>query len=101
MRISMTGRNLELSEALKSYVGEKLTHLNHSFDRVVDTHVVLSVEKFRHCCEITIHANGSTIHAKHETEDMYASIDGVIDKINRQLKRYSQKQRQYTMPQDI
>jgi len=99
MRVSMTGRNLELSDPLKSYVKEKLAHLNHSFDRVVDTHVVLSVEKFRHCCEVTIHANGTTIHATNETEDMYASIDGVVDKINRQLKRHSEKQRQFTTAQ--
>jgi len=99
MRVSITGRNLELSDPLKAYISDKLMHLNHSFDRVVDTHVVLSVEKFRHCCEVTIHANGTTIHGKHETEDMYASIDGVIDKINRQLKRYSQKQRQHTVQQ--
>ncbi|HKJ83654.1 MAG TPA: ribosome-associated translation inhibitor RaiA [Mariprofundaceae bacterium] len=91
MQVSITGRHLDLTEPLKDYVNDKLQHLKHSFDQVVDVHVVLDVEKFRQICEITIHANGLTIHGKDETEDMYASIDGVVDKINRQLKRYRAK----------
>lgn len=95
MQVSITGRNLELTEPLKDYVSDKLQHLKHSFDHVVDVHVVLSVQKFHHQCEITVHANGITVHAKHESEDMYASIDGVIDKLNRQLKRYRAKMQRH------
>lgn len=91
MQVSITGRHIELTEPLKNYVQDKLQHLKHSFDQVVDVHVVLSVEKFRQQCEITLQANGITIHGSHETEDMYASIDGAIDKLNRQLKRYRAK----------
>jgi len=86
---------MDLTEPLKEYVHEKLQHLKHSFDHVVDVQVVLSVEKFRQHCEVTMHANGIDIHASHETEDMYASIDGVMDKINRQLKRYRAKLRKH------
>jgi putative sigma-54 modulation protein len=82
---------MDLTEPLKEYVHDKLQHLKHSFDHVVDVQVVLSVEKFRQHCEVTIHANGIDIHASHETDDMYASIDGVMDKLNRQLKRYRAK----------
>lgn len=95
METSITGRNVELSEPLKAYVGDKLQHLNHSFDQLLNTHVVLSVEKFRHCCEITLHATGTTMHGSHETDDMYASIDGAVDKINRQVKRHRSKLRQH------
>jgi len=95
MQVSITGRHIELTPPLKQYVMDKLQHLKHSFDRVVDVHAVLSVEKFRQRCEITIHANGITIHGSHETEDMYASIDGVVDKLNRQLKRYRAKLHEY------
>jgi len=95
MQVSMTGRHVELTDPLKQYVQEKLQHLKHSFDQVVDVHVVLGVEKFRQCCEITIQVNGLTIHGSHETEDMYASIDGVVDKLNRQLKRYRAKMRKH------
>lgn len=91
MQVSITGRHVELTPPLKSYVEEKLQHLKHSFDQVVDVHVVLSVEKNRQYAEVSIQACGVTIHGKEETEDMYASIDGVVDKLNRQLKRYRAK----------
>jgi len=101
MQVSMTGRHVELTDPLKQYVQEKLQHLKHSFDQVVDVHVVLSVEKFRQRCEITIQANRLNIHGSHETEDMYASIDGAVDKLNRQLKRYRAKMRKYqTTPEN-
>jgi len=95
MQISITGRHVELTDPLKDYVNEKLQHLKHSFDHVVDVHVVLSVEKFRQRCEVTIQANGVNIHGSEETEDMYASIDGVVDKLSRQLKRYRAKLRKH------
>jgi putative sigma-54 modulation protein len=91
MQVSITGRHVELTDPLKEYVHEKLGHLKHSFDHVVDVHVVLTVEKHRQRCEINMAANGVTIHAKAETDDMYASIDAVVDKLNRQLKRYRAK----------
>ncbi len=95
MQVSMTGRHVELTDPLKQYVREKLKHLKHSFDQVVDVHVVLSVEKFRQRCEISIQANKLNIYGSHETEDMYASIDGVVDKLSRQLKRYRAKMRKH------
>lgn len=95
MQVSITGRHVELTEPLKAYTKDKLMHLKHSFDQVVDVHVVLGVEKFRQCCEVTIQANRLTIHGSHVTEDMYASIDGVVDKLNRQLKRYRAKMRKH------
>ncbi len=91
MQVSITGRHVDLTEPLKEYVHDKLGHLKHSFDHVVDVHVVLAVEKHRQRCEVNMAANGINIHGKHETDDMYAAIDGVIDKINRQLKRYRAK----------
>ncbi|MDX8413296.1 MAG: ribosome-associated translation inhibitor RaiA [Mariprofundales bacterium] len=95
MNISITGRNVELTEAIKEYVHEKLGHLKHAFDYVVDVKVTLKVDKFRHRCEVNIQANSININASSETEDMYASIDGTIDKINRQLKRYRAKLRKH------
>ncbi|MDX8395244.1 MAG: ribosome-associated translation inhibitor RaiA [Mariprofundaceae bacterium] len=93
MQVSITGRHVDLTDPLKDYVNDKLQHLKHSFDHVLDVHVVLSVEKFRQRCEVNMQANGINIHGGHETEDMYASIDGVVDKLNRQLKRYRSKLR--------
>jgi len=91
MQVSITGRHVDLTDPLKAYVNDKLGHLKHSFDHVVDVHVVLTVEKHRQRCEINIAANGVSVHAKDETDDMYAAIDGVVDKLNRQLKRYRAK----------
>ncbi len=95
MNISITGRNVDLTEPIKAYVHEKLGHLKHSFDYVVDVKVILQVDRFRHNCEVTIQASNIVINASKETEDMYASIDGAIDKINRQLKRYRAKLRKH------
>jgi len=95
MQVSITGRHVELTDPLKTYVDDKLQHLKHSFDHVVDVHVVLSVEKIRQRCEVNMQANGINIHGSHETDDMYASIDGVMDKLNRQLKRYRAKLRKH------
>lgn len=91
MQVSITGHHLELTDALKDMVNQKLQHLKHSFDHVIDVHAVLSVEKNRQRCEVSIQANGINIHASDVTEDMYASIDGVVAKLNRQLKRYRSK----------
>lgn len=96
MQLSITGHHVELTDALKQHVEDKLQHLKHSFDHVVDVHVVISVEKYRHRCEINMQVSGINIHASKETEDMYASIDGVIGKLNRQLKRYRAKLRNRT-----
>ncbi|MDQ7011610.1 MAG: ribosome-associated translation inhibitor RaiA [Mariprofundaceae bacterium] len=95
MQVSITGRHLELTEPMKNYVHDKLEHLKHAVDHVLDVHVVLSVEKFRQRCEVTLQANGINIHGCEETDDMYASIDGVMDKLNRQLKRYRAKLRKH------
>ncbi|MDX8377028.1 MAG: ribosome-associated translation inhibitor RaiA [Mariprofundales bacterium] len=91
MRVSITGRHLDLTAPIKQYMEEKLQHLKHSFDQVIDVHVVLAVQKRQQCAEVSIQANGIHIHASKKSDDMYASIDGVVDKLNRQLKRYRAK----------
>ena len=58
---------------------------------VTNTHVVLSVEKLRHKAEATIHLNGSTVFADSTQEDMYAAIDSLVDKLDRQVKKYKEK----------
>jgi len=91
LQVSITGRNVEVTDPLKSHVEKKLTHIKKYFDGILDAHVVLNVEKHRHFAEITIHANGITMHGEESTGDMYTSVDKVIDKIERQLRRYKSK----------
>ncbi|APZ43936.1 ribosome hibernation-promoting factor, HPF/YfiA family [Acidihalobacter ferrooxydans] len=91
MQINLTGHHLELTDALRSYVEEKFRKLERHFDNVIDVHVVLSVEKLRQKAEASLLLGGSRIHAVAETEDMYAAIDSLIDKLDRQVVKHKEK----------
>jgi putative sigma-54 modulation protein len=91
MQITTTFRHMDASEALKSYAEEKLSRVQKYIDEPVTVQVFLTVEKIRHIAEITITAKGITIKASEETNDMYAAVDAVLDKIERQLRRYKEK----------
>jgi len=92
MQVAVTFRHMDSSEPVRSYVAEKMMRVKKYIDEPVDAQVVLSVEKkIRHKVEVTLAAKGITIKAAEQTEDMYAAIDGVLDKLERQLKRYKEK----------
>jgi putative sigma-54 modulation protein len=95
MQITTTFRHIESSEALKSYAGEKLEKVQKYIDEPIVAQVFLTVEKIRHIAEVTINAKGITIKASEETNDMYAAIDAVVDKIERQLRRYKERIKQH------
>jgi putative sigma-54 modulation protein len=91
MQITTTFRHTEQSNALKSYAEEKLDRVKKYIDEPIVAQVFLTVEKIRHSAEITLTAKGITIKAAEETNDMYAAIDAVLDKIERQLRRYKER----------
>ncbi len=91
MQIATTFRHMEPSDALKSYGEEKLDRVKKYIDEPIAAQVFLTVEKIRHSAEVTITAKGITIKAAEETNDMYAAIDAVVDKIERQLRRYKER----------
>ncbi len=91
MRIKITGRNIELTEGLKSAVEEKLGKLEKYFTPETDVYVTLSVEKERQKIEVTIPIKGHIIRSEQVSNDMYVSIDLVEEVIERQLKRYRTK----------
>jgi putative sigma-54 modulation protein len=92
MQIAVTFRHMDVSEPVKSYVEEKLARVKKYIEEPIDAQVALSVEKkIRHHAEVTLIAKGITIKGSEETSDMYAAIDLVVDKIERQLKRYKEK----------
>jgi len=95
MNTSVRFKNLEPSDALKSYVSEKLDRMEKYFSSPAEANVVLSIEKFRHTAEINIMGDRLTIHGKEETEEMYSAIDMVLDKLEGQIKKSKQKGRQY------
>lgn len=94
MQIRLTGRHVEITDALREHVEKRLDKLSAHDDSIMDVRVVLSVEKHRNFAEITILARGATkVHSHEATDDMYVSIDKAVDKIERQLKRHLGKKR--------
>lgn len=92
MQTTMTFRHMEQSDALKAYAEEKLERVVKYIDGPINAQVYFAVEKkIRHIVEIVITAKGVSTKASEATSDMYAAIDAVIDKIERQLKRYKEK----------
>jgi len=93
MQTSVTFKNIDSSENLKTFVSEKLNRLDKFLDNPAEANVVLSVEKFRHTAEINLTGDRLTINGKEETGDMYSAIDMVLDKLEKQLKKNKQKTR--------
>ena len=91
MKINLTGHHVDLTDPLRKYVNSKMDRLERHFDHVTDTHVVLSVEKLRHKAEATMHISGGKIFADAEQENMYAAIDSLVDKLDRQVKKHKEK----------
>ena len=91
MQVSVTFRNIEPTEALKTYATEKLEHVKKVVVKPIEAHVILSVEKFRHKAEVTIVASGETLVGEEQSDDMYKSIDKVMDKVTRQARRAKEK----------
>jgi len=91
MRIEITGHQIDVSPALREYVQTKLERLSRHFEPVLDIHVVLTVEKLQHKAEATILVPGDTLHAATQAENMYAAVDLLSDKLDRQLLRYKEK----------
>ncbi len=95
MQLSVTFRHMEPSEALKNYVQERTNRLTRYIDKPLEAQVALTVNKFRQIVDVVINANGIRIAGQEAHEDMYAAIDLVMDKIERQVKKYREKIRQH------
>lgn len=87
--IQVTGRNVSVSEPMKEYAIKKVEGLHLDYPRIIEAQIILDVQKYRHIAEvILICANHITIEAESETTDMYASIDDVMSKIARRMRKY-------------
>ncbi len=91
MQVDVTGHHVELTEPLRSYVQQKFQRLQRHFDNVVDTHVILTVEKLDQKAEATMQLGGAKLFADSIANDMYAAIDGLVDKLDRQVKKHKEK----------
>ncbi|MFP4638939.1 MAG: ribosome hibernation-promoting factor, HPF/YfiA family [Guyparkeria sp.] len=92
MQIDITGHHVDVTEALKSHVHEKFARLERHFDKLVDIHVILTVErKDLQKAEANLFVSGQDMHAEAITDDMYASIDAMINKLDRQIVKHKEK----------
>jgi putative sigma-54 modulation protein len=90
MNLNLTGHHLEITPAIRAYVIAKLERVNRHFDHVIDVSVVLSVDKLRQKVEANVHVRGKDIHAESIEPDMYAAIDMLADKLDRQVVKYKE-----------
>jgi putative sigma-54 modulation protein len=91
MQVNLTGHHVDITEPLRAYVDEKIARLERHFDHVTNVHVILSVEKLQQKAEATVHIAGADIFADAAQQDMYAAIDALIDKLDRQVIRHKEK----------
>lgn len=91
MQLNVTGRHVDVTQPLRNYVETKFERLERHFDHVTNVHVILSVEKVRQKAEATIHISGGNLYADAENGDMYAAIDALTDKLDRQIKKHKEK----------
>jgi len=91
MNLSVSGHHLEVTPALREYVQSKLGRVTRHFDHVIDAHVILTADKIRRKAEVTLHVRGKDLHCECEEDDLYAAIDLLADKLDRQVLRYKDK----------
>ncbi|MBP6018503.1 MAG: ribosome-associated translation inhibitor RaiA [Burkholderiaceae bacterium] len=91
MNLSITGRHLELTPAIREYVLSKLSRVGRRFDNVIDSQVLLSTERLQHTAEVTMRLPGKDLHCAATDENLYAAIDLLSDKIDRQVIKYKTK----------
>jgi ribosome hibernation promoting factor len=94
MQLSITGHHIDVTDALHGYVTTKFDRLTRHYDHITNVHVVLSVEKLIQKAEATIHTSGAELFADATSEDLYAAIDALIDKVDRQIIKHKEKTRE-------
>lgn len=95
MQINITGHRMEVTPSIRTYAEEKFNKLERHFDHITKINVVFDIEKLRQIAEATIFVAGGELHASSESEDLYAAIDTLIDKLDRQLLKHKEKIRSH------
>lgn len=95
MQLNITGHHLDVTDSLHEYVTSKIGRLERHIDVVTNAHVVLAVEKQRQKAEATVQVAGNSLFAQAEHDDLYAAIDALIDKLDRQVIRHAEKRRDH------
>ena len=95
MQINLSGHHVEITDSLRECIHTKFAKLERHFEHINNIHAVLTVEKLNQIAEATVHLWGTEVHAKAQHTDMYASIDGLVDKLDRQILKYKGKTNQH------
>ncbi len=94
MNLTITGHHVEITPAIHDYVLSKIERIKRHSDNLIDINVVMTVEKLRHSIEANVHLSGKDIFVQVEDADMYAAIDGLADKLDRQIVKHKEKNSQ-------
>ena len=95
MKLNIKGHQMEVTPALKTFTQEKFNKLERHFDKITAINVIFNIEKLRQIAEATILVSKGELHASSESEDMYAAIDELVDKLDRQLIKHKEKLRDH------
>ena len=95
MQLNVSGHHVEVTDALRDYVESKFERLQRHFDQITKIEVTLIVEKQVQKAEASIHVSGADLFAVAQSEDMYAAIDSLVDKLDRQLIKHKEKHRHH------
>ncbi|MDX1375778.1 MAG: ribosome-associated translation inhibitor RaiA [Burkholderiales bacterium] len=98
MNLNVSGHRLEITPAIRAYVESKLERVTRHFDHVIDAQVILSVDKLHQKAEVTLHLRGKDLHCAAREADLYAAIDRLVDKLDRQVLRH--KGKRYAPPHE-
>lgn len=91
MNLTVTGHHIEVTPAIRDYVTDKVKKVTRHFDHVIDVNVILSVEKLVQKAEVNVHVSGKDIFVQAEDADLYAAIDSLVDKLDRQVVKHKEK----------
>lgn len=91
MNLTVTGHHIEVTPAIRDYVTDKVKKVTRHFDHVIDVNVILSVEKLVQKAEVNLHVSGKDIFVQAEDADLYAAIDSLVDKLDRQVVKHKEK----------
>ncbi len=91
MNIHLTGRHMDITPAIRDYATGKFGKIKRHFDNVIEVNIILSVEKLRQKAEATVHISGKDVFVECEDENLYAAIDALVDRLDRQIKKHKEK----------
>ena len=91
MNLNLTGNHVKITPALRNYVSTKIVKIRNHFDNIIDINVTLSVEKLSQKAEANVHLRGKDIFVEAKSSNMYASIDNLVDKLDRRIIKNKEK----------